>query len=80
MRLKLTQAARKHRVGVARIAHVVSTCEPTVGVRPSGEPEFYWIGEDDRGLELEVIGVMVTHDDKPVLLIIHAMPTALRKR
>lgn len=40
VRLKLTQAARKHRLGSARIAHVVSTSQPTVSSRPSGEPEF----------------------------------------
>ena len=80
MKLKLTQAARKHRIGAARIAHVVSTSQPTVGVRPSGEPEYCWIGEDDRGLELEIVGVLVKTDGEPTMLIIHAMPTALRRK
>lgn len=78
--MKLTQGARKHRIGAARIAHVVATNEPTVGVRPSGESEYVWIGEDDRGLELEVIGVIVDVDRDPTMLIIHAMPTALRRK
>ena len=80
MKLKLTQAARKHRIGAARIAHVVSTSQPTVGVRPSGEPEYYWIGGDDRGLELEIVGVLVQTDGEPAVLISHAMPTALRRK
>lgn len=79
MRLKLTQAGRKHRIGAARIAHVVSHHTPTVGIRASGEAEFSWVGTDDRGLELEVIGVLVEMDDEPTMLIIHAMPTALRR-
>jgi len=59
---------------------VVSTSQPTVGVRPSGEPEYYWIGGDDRGLELEIVGVLVQTDGEPTMLIIHAMPTALRRK
>jgi hypothetical protein len=34
-----------------------------------------WIGEDDRGVELEVIAV----DLPEHLLVIHVMPTALRR-
>jgi hypothetical protein len=38
--------------------------------------QFLWKGADDRGLELEVIGVM-----KPdCLLVIHVMPTQFRRR
>lgn len=34
-----------------------------------------WIGEDERGRELEVVAI-----DRPdCLLVIHVMPTALRK-
>ena len=82
MRLKLTQAARKHRIGAARIAAVIGTIEPTVGTRPSGEPEFSWVGPDDRGRELEIMGVLVDVDidGEPAMLIIHAMPTALRRK
>ena len=79
MRLKLTQAARKHRIGAARIAAVIGTIEPTVGTRSSGEPEFSW-GPDDRGRELEIVGVLVDIDGEPAMLIIHAMPTALSRK
>ncbi|HBX82660.1 MAG TPA: hypothetical protein DEH05_16480 [Propionibacteriaceae bacterium] len=56
VRLKLTQAARKHRLGAARIAYVFANVEPTLDTRPSGGREFSWIGPDDRGLELEIVG------------------------
>jgi len=79
VRLKPTQAARKHRIGAARIADVIGTIEPTVGTRSSGEPEFSW-GPDDRGRELEIVGVLVDIDGEPAMLIIHAMPTALRRK
>ena len=80
VRLKRTQAARKHRLGSARIAHVMSTTRPTVSTRPSGEPEYSWVGPDDRGLELEIIAVMVTTEQgEPVMLVILAMPTSLRR-
>lgn len=57
----------------------MSTIEPTVSTRPSGELEFSWAGLDDRGLELEIIGIPVEIDGEPAMLIIHAMPTALRR-
>ena len=78
--MKLTQAARKHRIGANRIPYVVSHNQPTLSTRPSGEAEFSWAGVDDRGLELEVIGVLVELDGDPAMLIIHAMPTALRRK
>lgn len=80
MRMKLTQSARKHRIGAARIAHVVITSQPSVGIRPSGETEYCWIGDDDRGLELEIIGVIVETDGEQMMVIIHAMPTLMRRK
>lgn len=39
------------------------------------DDQVVWIGEDDRGVELEVVAVV-----KPdCLLIIHAMPTQFRR-
>lgn len=59
---------------------MVSTSQPSVGIRPSGETEYRWIGDDDRGLELEIIGVIVETDGEQTMLIIHAMPTELRRK
>jgi hypothetical protein len=39
------------------------------------DEQYVWIGADDRGLELEVVAV--TKPD--CLLVIHAMPTRLRR-
>jgi len=35
-----------------------------------------WVGEDDRGLELEVVALVLPD----YLLVIHVMPTQLRRR
>jgi len=35
-----------------------------------------WIGEDDRGLELEIVAIALSEQ----ILVIHVMPTALRHR
>lgn len=78
--LKLTQAARKHRIGAARIAHVLGANVPQVSSRPSGEPEYVWVGPGDRGLELEIIGVPVDIAGESVMLIIHVMPTGSRRK
>lgn len=72
--LRFTQAARRHRVGKAHVRHVVATCEPTPIVTKCGDEGWSYIGVDDRGLELEVVAV----DTPEGLLVIHAMPTALR--
>ncbi|MEU7912473.1 hypothetical protein [Microbispora bryophytorum] len=42
---------------------------------PGLDEQWHWLGVDDRGLELEVIAVLT----EKYLLVIHAMPTALRR-
>lgn len=34
-----------------------------------------WVGPDDRGIELEIVAVVLPDE----LLVIHVMPTALRR-
>lgn len=60
---------------------VMSTVEPTRGTRPNGETELTWTGTDDRDIELEITAVVTTDDRRgdPIILIIHCMPTALRR-
>lgn len=55
--------------------------EPDEAIRPNGETELRWTALDDRGVELEVVAVLTTDDrtGEPILLVIHAMATALRK-
>ena len=74
MELRFTQAARKHRVGKAHVRHVVATTEPTPTTTKRGDAGWLYIGVDDRERELEIIAVEIPEG----LLVIHAMPTALR--
>ena len=75
MRIEFTTASRKHRIGRAHVRYVMATHEPEEAVTARGEPGWKYVGVDDRGVELEVIAVELDVGD---LLVIHAMPTALR--
>ena len=75
--IRFTSDARKHKIGAAHARFVV---ENNVAERTPGQNEFdhrlFWVGIDDRGLELEIAGV--EFDDE--ILIIHVMPTNFRRR
>jgi hypothetical protein len=53
----------------------MATQKPEEIVTTQGERGWKYVGPDDRGLELEVIAVEMNGGD---LLVIHAMPSALR--
>lgn len=74
--VRFTRGARKHRVGKASALHVMERAEPErVPDERYGNEKLVWIGEDERGRELEVVAVV-----KPdCLLVIHVFPTALRE-
>lgn len=77
-RVKFTQSARKRRIGKA---HVLAAMENAGDpVRLPGEEgldeRLVWVGQDDRGVTLEVIAV----EQPEYLLIIHVMPYAYRRR
>ncbi len=76
MEIRFTQSARRHRIGRQRAFFVISTNDPVEllsdGVRPA---RLLWQGVDDRGLELEVIGVKTAIG----VLIIHVMPLNFRR-
>ena len=76
MEIEFSQSARKHRIGRQRVFFVISTSAPVElvsdGVRPG---RLLWLGVDERGLELEVIGVRTPAG----LLIIHVMPLIFRR-
>ena len=38
-----------------------------------------WVGTDERGRELEIIGVPGKRDPR-IMIIIHVMPTSLRRK
>jgi len=48
---------------------------PIATTTDSGNEALLWVGTDDRGIELEIIAVVLSN----VVLVIHVMPTALRK-
>lgn len=75
VRIEFTTASRRHRLGRAHVRYVMATQEPEEIVTVQGERGWKYVGPDDRGLELEVIAVELEGGD---LLVIHAMPTALR--
>jgi hypothetical protein len=75
--LVFAQSSRRHRIGRARARYVIEHgyhfVVPAAGDR---DEQLTWVGEDDRGLELEVIAI-----EKPdCILVIHVMPLALRRR
>jgi hypothetical protein len=76
VRLRFTRSARRHRIGRAHAMYVITTAEPTVITNERGEAEYLWVGEDDRGVTLEIAAVVVEDD---VLLILHVMPRRYRR-
>lgn len=77
MRVRFTRSSRRHRIGRAHALHVMNEVEPAITVNQRGEDEYLWIGDDDRGITLEIAGVVVEDD---VLLIIHVMPLQYRRK
>lgn len=54
----------------------MSNATPLPVTTATGDRALLWIGVDDRGIELEIVAVVLpdTH------LVVHVMPTALRRR
>jgi hypothetical protein len=75
--IRFTSDARKHKIGAAHARFVI---ENSVAVRTPGQNEFehrlFWVGVDNRGLELEIAGVEFEDE----ILIIHVMPMNFRRR
>lgn len=69
--IRFARSARKHKIGKARVMFVVENNRPVFSIRNKR----YWIGADDRGLILEIVGVVRID----TLIIIHAMPHTFRK-
>jgi hypothetical protein len=77
VRVRFTQSARRHRIGKARVLHVIEHVEPTrVPADEEMRERLVWVGADDRGLELEVVAVA----EPDFLLVIHVMPRQFRRR
>jgi hypothetical protein len=75
--IRFTRSARKHRIGKAHAMHVITTVKPEViPATGTADARLSWIGEDDRGVELEIVALEL--DD--MWLVIHVMPTRYRER
>jgi hypothetical protein len=75
--VRFSRSARKHRIGKAHALFVMEHYEPTVVPADEQEDErWLWVGEDDRGAELEIVAIVI----RDVLLVIHVMPTHYRQR
>ncbi len=73
---RFTRPARKHRIGRAHAMHVLLTVEPrALPATDDLDGRMVWVGLDDRGIELEIVAVVLPDE----LLVIHVMPTALRR-
>jgi hypothetical protein len=70
-----TRDSRKHKIGKKHIYYVIVNNHPqNVDVPDGWERRIKWVGLDLRGLELEIVGVILSTK----ILIIHAMPTRYR--
>jgi hypothetical protein len=76
VRIKVARSARRHKVGNAHIlAALANGGVPTV--RSDGRLE--WTAPDDRNVELHLVAKTAV-EDPDLIIIFHAMPTALTKR
>jgi hypothetical protein len=56
--------------------HVITTTVPErVPASGIADARLVWIGADDRGIELEIVAL----DLEDALVVIHVMPTSLRR-
>jgi hypothetical protein len=76
-RVRFTQSARRHRIGKAHALEVMRTFEPeVVPADTSNRERLVWVGEDDRGLTLEIVAIV----EVDCLLVVHVMPHQYRRR
>ena len=73
---RIARSARTHRIGNAHILEALTRAHSTT---PVGTDGYLLIGVDARGVELELI-VVPDDRDEDGWVVIHAMPTAWRKR
>ena len=70
------RSSRRHRIGRAHAHHVITSTEPSVVPTEEGlDQRLVWVGEDDRGIELEIVAL----DLPDAVVVIHVMPTELRR-
>ena len=75
MEVEFTKSARKHKISKQRVREVIANHQPTVYFE-LGKTKLLWVGEDTRGLRLEIVAVL----EEDLIVVIHAMPDDFRKR
>lgn len=56
--------------------HVITTTQPVrIPATASLDARLVWTGEDDRGIELEIVAL----DLPDTIIVVHVMPTDLRR-
>lgn len=84
MRLKFTQSSRRHRIAKGRALYVIRNTKPVQTVEDDGTINLDWIGDDDRGLELHIVGIVKIDDrsttKEKIVLVKHVFPTALNSK
>jgi hypothetical protein len=75
MQIRFAQSARRHRIGRARVLHVLANARavatgPPPTDSPAADLRILIVGDDATGRPLEVVAVIVDDD---LLLVIHAM-------
>lgn len=73
--IRFTQTARRHKIGKASALFVIATYD-FIDDFSDGMLKRWWVGDDERGRELEVAAVEGQRDG--CCLVIHVFPTALR--
>lgn len=60
----------------------MASTAPTLITTSRGDDAWLYVGSDERNRELEILAVevMAEEDHEVFLLVIHVMPTELRKR
>jgi hypothetical protein len=72
---RFTQSARKRRIAKGRALFVLDNFLPEEMPHfVPGERKLFWQGFDDRGLELEIVGIQIG----TIVLVIHVMPSKFR--
>lgn len=75
MRTTFWRSARRHRIGRAHALHVMGTTVGVPTLSKRGEHAISWIGPDDRGVDLEILALVVPDG----LVVIHVMPHTFRR-
>lgn len=60
----------------------MATVAPSITITPQGNAAWLYVGRDERDRELEIVAVELDSeaDGDEVLLVLHVMPTRLRRR